>query len=61
MKKISVTVSDELHKELLSYGHWKGELTIAGLMRLAVKHYIRQYPRYERKKKTDKLSIEKAG
>ena len=58
--KISITVSDELHAELKAYAKWKGELTVAGLLRLAVKHYLRQYPRYERKKKADKLFIEKA-
>ena len=49
MMKVSVTVSDELHEELKDYAYWKGEMTIASLIRLAVKHYVRQYPKTDQK------------
>ena len=59
--KVSITVPEEFHAELERYAKWKGEMNIPCLLRLAVKHYMRQYPRYERKRKKNDLHIEKTG
>lgn len=59
--KVSITVDDDFHVELGRYAKWKGEMNISCLLRLAVKHYMRQYPLYERKRKKNELYIEKTG
>ena len=48
-KKISVTVSDELHAELKAYAKWKGETTIAGFLREAACQYMRRYAMHKDK------------
>ena len=60
--KISVTLSDELHAELKEYAKWKGEIAISSLMRLAVKHYIRQYPKtHQKQAKPRKSTLQLIG